>query len=100
MTAKKTGRKSQKTASNRLSRTTLDKSVADLTQRLRRQYELAQAISACAAPHEDQTMMEFNVRTVFRARMETLVQGLDDAYDFAQIIKKAGAGPATARPTL
>jgi hypothetical protein len=30
-------------------------------------------------------MFEFNVRTVLRAQMETLVQGLDDAYGFAQI---------------
>jgi hypothetical protein len=88
MTAKKTGRKSQKTASKRLSRTLLEKSIADLTQRLERQYELARAIAACTAPHEDQTMMEFNVRTVFQAQMESLVRGLEDAYGFAQMIDR------------
>ena len=71
MIAKKTGRKSQKATSKRLSRTVLERSVADLTQRLERQYELARAIAACTAPHEDQTMTEFNVRTVFQAQMET-----------------------------
>jgi hypothetical protein len=50
--------------------------------------ELARAIAACTAPHEDQLMPEFNARTVFRAQMETLVQGLDDAYGFAQIINR------------
>lgn len=89
MTAKKrTSRKSQKAGRNRLSRTALEKFVDDLTQRLRRQHELARAIAACAAPHEDQLMPEFNVRTVFKAQMEILVQGLDDAYGFAQIINR------------
>jgi hypothetical protein len=89
MTTKKTGRKSQKATSKRLSRTLLEKSVADLTQRLERQYELAQAIAACAAPHEDQMMAEFNARTVFQAQMETLVRGLDDAHRFAWTISGA-----------
>jgi hypothetical protein len=88
MTTKKTGRKSQKAASNRLSRKLLEKSVADLTQRLMRQYELARAIEACAAPHEDQLEPEFNVRVVFQAQMESLVRGLEDAYGFAQMIDR------------
>jgi hypothetical protein len=89
MTAKKTRRKPPKVSNNRLSRKLLEKSVADLTQRLMRQYELARAIEACTAPHEDQTMMEFNVRTVFQAQMETLVRGLDDAHRFAWTISGA-----------
>jgi hypothetical protein len=33
-------------------------------------------------------MLEFNVRTVFRAQMETLVQGLDHAYGAVQTINR------------
>jgi hypothetical protein len=53
---------------------------------------------------KDQLILEFNVRTVFRAQMETLVQRLDDGLwccpNDQQGSVKGSAGPATARPAL
>jgi len=84
MTTKKTGRKSQKVSNTRLSRALLEKSVADLKQRLNDNTSLRERSKPAPLLMRINPCLSY-VRTVLRAQMETLVQGLDDAYGFAQI---------------
>lgn len=87
MSRKKSDRPSK--CGRRLSRQVLDDTLTDLTERARRQVDLAEAIIRGNARTGQHTVIEYQLRQVFEVQVGALLSGLRDLHGLATILCEA-----------
>jgi hypothetical protein len=86
MKAKRKPAAKAKRGPGRLSRPALNKELIELTERLDKQYWVADAIVAVNRPNDEVAMIEHRLRTVLGLQLNALLFNLGQVRDYAKMI--------------